>query len=225
MQQYACLHTGTMLAHDRRIFQRLRLARPILGTFDDQSALVLDLGLTGAFVEHYGVTTSRQSCRLKFIWKGQSIEFRGDVARTLVVRVSGNDLVSHTGIRFTEPIGGSESVLQDLIATFVGTVLAAQKANKDGSHLASDHLTLMEIGGARRGRVRGLKRYRLQAGGMWSHESTSDREQPADGFTVAAYEYEEDLEALCRTYEIADDEGRRLIRLVAELSVQTVAPA
>jgi len=213
-----------MLAHDRRIFQRLRLARPILGTLDDQNALVLDLGLTGAFVEHYGVTTPRQSCRLKFSWKGDEIEFVGEVARTLVVRMTGNDLVSHTGIRFTEPVGGSESHLQDLIATFVGNVLAAQKANKDGERIDSGNLTLMEIGGARRGRVRGLKRYRLEPGGTWSHTSTTDPNQPVDGFTVAAYEYEEDLEVLCRAYEIADDEGRRLIRLVAELSVRTVVP-
>jgi hypothetical protein len=213
-----------MLANDRRVFQRLRLARPIIGTLDHQNALVLDLGLTGAFIEHYGVTTPRQSCRLKFIWKGGDIEFLAEVARTLVVRVSGNDIVSHSGLRFVEPAGDSESRLHDLIATFVGTVLAAQKANKDGVPLDADHLTLMEIGGARRIRVRGLKRYRLQTGGTWSHTSTSDPNQPVDGFTVAAYEYEEDLEELCRAYEIADDEGRRLIRLVAELSVRTVAP-
>ena len=53
---------------------------------------------------------------------------------------------------------------------------------------------------------------------------TSDRHQPPDGFTVAAYEYESDLEALCLAYEIADEEGRAMIRLVSELSVNTVSP-
>ena len=214
-----------MHANDRRTFQRLRLAKPILGTLDDQNALILDLGVGGAFVEHYGVTTSRLNCRLQFPWKGQEIIFLGDVVRTLVVRVSGNSVVSHTGIRFTEAVGKSQSHLQDLIATFVGSILAAQKANSDGLRLDGDHLTLMDIGGARRSRVRGLKRYRLQSGDTWSHETTGDPQQPADGFTVAAYEYEEDLETLCRAYEIADEEGRRLIRLVAELSVRTVVPS
>jgi len=213
-----------MHANDRRIFQRLRLARPILGTFDGQNALILDLGFGGAFIEHYGVTTSRLNCRLQFPWKGNEIIFDGEVARTFVVRVSGNSVVSHTGIRFTNAIAESQSHLQDLIATFVGSILAAQKANKDGVRLDEDHLTLMDIGGARRSRVRGLKRYRLQDGETWSHETTSDPQQPADGFTVAAYEYEEDLETLCRAYEIADEEGRRLIRLVAELSVRTTEP-
>ena len=48
---------------------------------------------------------------------------------------------------------------------------------------------------------------------------TDTPQQPTDGFTVAAYEDEEELETLCRTYEQADEEGRSLIRLVAELSV------
>jgi hypothetical protein len=213
-----------MQANDRRIFQRLRLAKPILGTFDQQNALILDLGIGGAFIEHYGVTTPRLPCELLFPWKGQELKFKGIVARTFVVRVSGNDVISHSGIRFTESVADSDLGLQDLIATFVGAILAAQKANKDGIRLDADHLTLMEVGGARRTRVRGLKRYQLEAGGTWSHVVTSDPQQPADGFTVAAYEYEEDLEMLCRAYEIADEEGRRLIRLVAELSVRTVMP-
>lgn len=217
--------TTPMLTNDRRVFQRLRLARPILGNFDGQNALILDLGIGGAFLEHYGVATSRVKCRLQFPWKGQQIIFLGEVTRTFVVRVSGNEVVSHTGVRFSEPIGDSDVALQDLIATFVGAILAAQKANKDGVRLDDDHLTLMDIGGARRSRVRGLKRYRLQEGGTWSHATTTDRQQPPDGFTVAAYEYEEDLEMLCRAYEIADSEGRRLIRLVAELSARTVVTA
>ena len=46
--------------------------------------------------------------------------------------------------------------------------------------------------------------------------------QPLNGFTVAAYEDEQELQALCRAWEVADSEGRRLIRLVAELSARTV---
>lgn len=212
-----------MLTDDRRVFQRLRLARPILGTLDNQNALILDLGVSGAFIEHYGVTTSKRSCRLKIIWQGGDIEYESQVMRTLVIKVSGPDLVSHTGLRFIKPIGDSEERLQDLVATFVGAVLAAQKANRDGVRVDSDHMALMEIGGARRSRVRGFQSYRMQPDGMWIHTTTRDPTQPPDGFTVAAYEYVEDLEVLCRAYEIADEEGRRLIRLVAEMSVQTVA--
>ena len=211
-----------MLANDRRVFQRLRLARPILGILDRQNALILDLGVGGAFIEHYGVSRPRQSCQLKFLWLDNDIEYTCQVARTVVIKVRGPDVVSHTGLRFIEPVGDSEERLRDFVGTFVGSVLAAQKANKAGLRLDSQHMALMEIGGARRARVRGFHCYRMQPDGMWIHRTTSDPIQPPDGFTVAAYEDVEDLEVLCRAYEISDEEGRRLIRLVAEISVQTV---
>src|SRR5438477_1442086 len=42
-----------MVANDRREFQRLRLAKPILGLLNGQNALILDVGISGAFIEHY----------------------------------------------------------------------------------------------------------------------------------------------------------------------------
>jgi hypothetical protein len=214
-----------MHPNDRRIFQRLRLPRPILGTLDGQNTLILDLGVIGAFVEHYGVATPKTRARLQFQWQGEPIEIVCDVARTEVVRRSGANALSHTGLRFVEAIGTSEERLHDLIASFVGEMLAAQKANADGVARHDSDLKLIEMGGARRVRVHGLVRYRLRPDGTWIRSLTSDRHQPADGFTVAAYEYESDLEALCLAYEVADDEGRSMIRLVSELSVNTVDPS
>jgi hypothetical protein len=223
MQQYACLRFRLMLKHDRRIFQRLRLARPILGTLDGQNALILDLGVAGAFVEHYGVTTPNARLRLQFRWHTEDIEFECEVARTQVVRRSTTNALSHTGVRFAQPIGDSEARLHDLMATFVGNLLASQRANANGTGRVDDVLPLSEVGGARRSRVRGLVSYRLRPDGKWRRTSTTDPAQPPDGFTVAAYEYEADLEVLCLAYEKADEEGRRMIRLVSELSVRTVA--
>jgi hypothetical protein len=224
MQQYACLRFQTpMLAHDRRIFQRLRLARPILGLLDEQNALILDLGVAGAFVEHYGVTTPNTRVRFQFRWHTDDIAYLCEAARTQVVRRSGTNVLSHTGVRFIEAVGDSEARLHNLMATFVGSMLAAQKANANGLHEDSVHLPLAEIGGARRKRVRGLVSYRLRPDGTWRRTSTTEPRQPPDGFTVAAYEYETDLEVLCLAYEKADEEGRRMIRLVSELSVRTVA--
>jgi hypothetical protein len=212
----------SMLKHERRIFQRLRLARPILGLLDGQNALILDLGVAGAFVEHYGITARKARLRLQFRWHTEDIEFECEVARTQVVRRSSTNALSHTGVRFVELIGDSEARLHDLMATFVGSLLASQKANADGVGHAGDTLPLTELGGARRARVRGLVSYRLRPNGTWRRAATTDPQQPSDGFTVAAYEYEADLEVLCLAYEKADEEGRRMIRLVSELSVRTV---
>ena len=63
--------------------------------------------------------------------------------------------------------------------------------------------------------------YKLK-GNMWWRTPTSSALQPQNGFTVAAYEDENDLQTLCEAYVSSDDEGRRLIRLVAELSAASV---
>jgi hypothetical protein len=210
-----------MLARDRRGFQRLRLARPILGTLDQQNALILDIGVAGAFVEHDDALTPDSPTRLQFRWRGEDIEFVCEVARTEAARGSDGDRLFHTGLRFVEAVGDSEEQLHDLIATFVGSILASQKANAKGLR-DSAVLSLIDIGGARRARVRGLVSYRLQRDGTWARAAAVDSQQPPDGFTVAAYEEESDLEVLCRAYELGNEESRQLIRLVAELSVRTV---
>ena len=209
------------MAVDRREFQRLRLAKPILALLDGQNALVLDIGVGGAFVEHYGTFSPRQRFRLLFRWKAEDVEFLCEVRRTGVVRGSGDSAVSHTGARFVEAFGESEERLQDMMATFVGHVLAAQKVNASGDATSTSETTLAQLGGARRARARGYLLYRY-ANGKWYREPTNSPQQPTFGFTVAAYEDEEELETLCRAWEIADDEGRRLIRLVAEISARSV---
>ena len=208
-----------MVGNNRRQFERLSLAKPILALLDGQNALILDIGVSGAFVEHYGKTNRGDRFTLLFRWKGMDVEFVAEVAHTVLVRKAGDADVSHTGLRFTQAIGEAEKRLNDMVATFVGKVLAAQKANA-GATQPSDN-ALIELGGARRSRTRGFLMYRFQ-NGAWSRSITDSPEQPSDGFTVAGYEEDEELESLCQTYQVADEEGRRLIKLVAELSARTV---
>jgi hypothetical protein len=39
-----------MLRDDRREFQRLKLSKPILATMGESNALILDIGIAGAFL-------------------------------------------------------------------------------------------------------------------------------------------------------------------------------
>jgi hypothetical protein len=214
-----------MVADDRRKFQRLKLSKPILARMRGQNALILDIGVMGAFLEHYGEASHGERFSIVFRWKGEDVEFECEVARSTIVRNPGGDgesIVSHTGVRFVECDKESTARLQDLMATFVGKILAAQKANASGD--ADDHVgaaILAQIGEARRNRTRGFISYRLKDGSWW-RVPTESPTQPPDGFTVAAYEDDDELETLCRAYEAGDDESRMLIRLVAELSVMSV---
>ena len=207
---------------ERRAFQRMKLSRPILAMLDHRNALILDIGISGALVEHHGELHKGDEVRLSFRWQGEEIEFIGDVVRSVINRggVAGGSPVSHTGIHFLEATGASEQRLQEMMASMVARVLAAQKSNSTGREDDSDSARLLaEIGEARRMRTRGFLRHRLIQGG-WKIDRVEDPAQPKDGFTVGAYEDEEELEALCRTYETADEAARAMIRLVAELSVR-----
>lgn len=207
---------------DRRSFQRLKLAKPILATLAGHSALILDIGMSGAFVEHYGTVAPGNRFELSFKWQGEDVTYKCEVNRTSVIKQPGGpgeSGVSQSGVTFTEAVGDSDERLQEMMATFVGRILAAQRANAEAEEQESAAV-LYQLGQARRTRSRGYMAY-LWDGESWVCRHTQLGEQPRNGFTVAGHEDQEELEMLCRAYEKGDDEARRLIRLVAELSVRS----
>jgi hypothetical protein len=211
-----------MLRDDRREFQRLKLSKPILSTMGQSNALILDIGIAGAFLEHFGTAAPGEEFPLKFRWQGEDVTFLCEVVRSNIVRLPGGDgksVASHTGVRFVDAAGDARTRLQDLITTFVGRILDAQRANAAGVDVESAGATVLaRLGEARRMRSRGFITYHFD-GTAWWRVSGSSSTQPPDGFTVGDFEEGEELETLCRTYEAADEEGRHLIRMVAELSV------
>ncbi|HYC59712.1 MAG TPA: hypothetical protein VEK79_09115 [Thermoanaerobaculia bacterium] len=211
-----------MLRDDRREFQRLKLSKPILATMGSSNALILDIGIAGAFLEHFGTVASGDTFPLTFRWQAEDVTFDCEVARTTVVRLPGGDgksTVSHTGVRFANAHADARAKLQDLITTFVGRILVAQKANAAGENTESAGATILaKLGEARRKRSRGYVTYHFDGTSWWRTQEATAM-QPLDGFTVGDFEDPDEIEELCRTYEAADQEGRHLIRMVAELSV------
>ena len=91
------------------------------------------------------------------------VNFVAEIAHTTIVRKTASALVSHSGVRFVEPHGDAEARLNDMMATFVGKMLAAQKANAGATEIGGAS-SLTDLGGARRSRTRGYVTYRLQDG-------------------------------------------------------------
>lgn len=206
-----------MTGQERREGQRLKLTRPILGSIADRGALILDIGLGGALVEHYGSSERGDELILAFSWEGTPTEFLCEVAHSERVRVaSDGSPVSHTGVRFLAPFGDARSRLEELVATFVARVVAAERANA-GALSGDAGSFLLEIGEARRARTRGFVTFQFADGG-WSRVASRSPLQPQNGFTVPAHEEEEQLAILCDAYVRADENGRDLIRMMAELS-------
>ena len=187
---------------------------------DEQNALILDIGVGGAYVEHHGEPKVGDRLKLVIRWKGADADFICRVARTNVVRRAANGVVSNSALTFVQGTPRAGALLDDLLATLVGKILAAQKSNAAAAEDPDSAIALANVGAARRSRSRGFVSYHL-SDDTWTREFTDSSAQPEDGFTVAAYEDEDELQTLCSAYATADEEGRRLIRMVADLSARS----
>ncbi|HEX8151782.1 MAG TPA: PilZ domain-containing protein [Thermoanaerobaculia bacterium] len=186
------------------MYQRLNVGRPIDGWFGDWAVRLIDVSATGALLEADEPIPDASRALLRFWWRGTEVEITAETARH-------DDL--RCGVRFLE----DSATLRRLIADEATAVLRAQQANADGDRAANvigeETLTAASAISAF-----GFVTYTL-ADGRWKKRPALSRDQPADGFTVAAGESEDQIQLLCQTYEKGDGEARRLTRLLAELSV------
>jgi hypothetical protein len=194
---------------ERREFQRLRLDSPVAALFGTVPATLVEIGILGARIEHESALESPHA-NLRFEHDGRSIEMRCEAVRT-----SGSEGRYVTGMRFLSATGESGDHLRSMLAQLVARVLE-QKYDSSATRLK----ILRSIDGDRtvRGTDAHFLSYRYE-GGAWRRRRVFLPEQPVIGFTVARGEDADEMQRLCAVYEASDDEGRRLIRLFAELSV------
>ena len=103
----------------------------------------------------------------------------------------------------------------EVVAVEPGEGMAAQFRR---THPGSVEVEMVDGDNTVRGSDAGFLCYRFENGG-WIRRRVFLPEQPSVGFTVARTEDNSEMQRLCRVFEASDDEGRRLIRLFAELSV------
>lgn len=194
---------------ERREFQRLHLTRPADGWFGDYAVRILDVSAGGALIEHEEEIPNGARALLRFYWRGTAVEIMAETVR-------GDD--DHSGLTFVE----TSELLMDLIAYSAREVLLAQEANAKGlreENVISGDETLTAASAGARGMMKGFTVWTFSDSGEWKKTSSLIADQPEDGFTVAAGESTEQVLMLKRSYETSDEEGRRMIRLLAELSV------
>jgi hypothetical protein len=192
---------------ERREFQRLRLESTMAATFAGQDVTIVEIGILGARIEHVSPLETQRG-ELLFVFGGGTIRMRCEVART-------SDRVS--GLRFLAAVGDSGDLLRDMLAQLVVHAI-------EGRHDSSaTRLRIRSVDGDKT--VRGVDAHFLTyqwENGAWKRRHVFLPEQPKIGFTVARGEDAEEMQRLCEVFEASDDEGRRLIRLFAELSVSGV---
>jgi hypothetical protein len=198
---------------ERREFQRLHLTTPLSGTFGGVPVTLVEAGVLGARLQHTGELPDHEE--LSFSYAGEEIRIRCDVIRTFEAdsfRYPGGGSIS--GVRFRSAVGSSGDHLREMLAELV------TRAIEERHDSSATKIRIRSVDGDRtvRGSDANFISYRFE-NGTWRKRHVFLPEQPAAGFTVARGEDAEEMHRLCEVFEVSDEEGRRLIRLFAELSI------
>ncbi|HMC22789.1 MAG TPA: hypothetical protein VKL19_13135 [Thermoanaerobaculia bacterium] len=194
---------------ERREFQRLTLNPHIAGTLGKIPVSILEIGVLGARVQHSDALDSEYP-ELHFSHDGNELAIKCEVIRTSGVKQS--------GLRFLAAIGESGDRLRDMLG-----VMVSKEIDRRRTSPGSDPLPSHTVDGDKtvRGADAGFLAFRFE-NGRWNKRAVFLPEQPSTGFTVSRSSDSGEIQRLCRVYEASDEEGRRLIRLFAELSVSDV---
>lgn len=198
-----------MSGEERREFQRIRIDPPLQATFAMVPASLVEAGVLGARVVHSALF-SEKLAYLRFSWAGSQMTLRCGVVRTM----PNEDNESFTsGLRLLAAVGDSGDRLRKMLADLVTRELESRRS--------TPMLPISgQIDGDRtiRGADAGYLSLRLE-NNEWQRRRIFLPEQPPMGFTVARNVDVEEVQRLCQLYQTSDEEGRRLIRAFAELSV------
>jgi hypothetical protein len=197
-----------LVGEERREFQRLRLHAPVAGTLGTVPVSIVEIGVLGARVQHSDAFPE-QFADLHFSHGDVDIGMKCEIVRT-----SGSPPFE-SGIRFLAAIDESGDTLRSMLAALVTHEFEFRRQMPQSMPASAG-----AVDGDRtvRGSDAAFLCYRLE-NDKWHKRRVFLPEQPSSGFTVARTEDTAEMQRLCRVYEGSDEEGRRLIRLFAELSV------
>ncbi len=201
-----------LVGEERREFQRLRLDPPLPGTLGKTAVSILEVGVLGARVQH---TEPLDQAYAELHFSSGSAEMG---MRCEIIRTFKSEGGLESGVRFLAAIDDSGDKLRAMLARLVTHEFEVRRKMPANSMPPPS-----SVDGDKtvRGADAGFLCYRLEDG-IWRKRRVFLPEQPATGFTVARSEDNAEMQRLCRVYEASDEEGRRLIRLFAELSVSDV---
>ena len=175
---------------------------------------LLDLSLNGARIVSDARFSPGSDHELTFDWKEHSARVSCKVVRCTLysfAKAPGEKSLYQSGLRFKETIDDSDRTLREIIGTYVIRALEEQKANARGLPPLGQYAYIVGKG----------DRYRRceLVDGKWRRTDTTRSEQPLNGFTISADVAPYYVDLLCQTYQLTDEEGKKLTQTLAQLSI------
>lgn len=198
------------------------LIEAIAGRLDGESVTILAIDEEGAVVEHsIAKLTSPPEHRLQFAWEGEELDLKCSVAPESefqeMLSDSRQELTWHVKVAFS-----ADADLTALVRareSWRRKLDSRQEENLMGASVSAS-AAMLSVGQAFREHKQGYIAFVFR-GGKWTSRESRSPEQPWEGFTVAAFETDQQIELLKLAYEEADREGRDLIRRFAAASLVT----
>jgi hypothetical protein len=200
---------------ERRRFGRIDLEEPLQGMIGDVPVSVVEVSIVGLRVMHEVRFPAGEDSEARVSWQKREMHFACHIVRSTLFKLAktaADSSIFQSGVRLDEAFGDSDKVLRELIAQRVMRAIQEQKQNAYG--IPSLGPFTYQVGKGDRYRRCDL------TGGKWRKFDTTRPEQPVEGFTVSADLDPVQIEVLCQTYEALGPEGRRLTKMLAELSIR-----
>jgi hypothetical protein len=191
----------------KREFERIHLEHALPARLSGNPVSVLDLAVGGARLIGSVSVTPASIHELSLDWEGKTIRAKCSITRCVMRALDAYEI----GVRILETSPESDRMMHHLIATYVLQAIDEQRANWEGKPPIGPYVYI-------EGKSDRYKRCEL-VNGEWQVQPTRRPEQPTTGFTVSVEVPPHLLNMLRETYEMTDDEGRRLLRILAELSI------
>ena len=201
-------------AVERRRYGRIKLDLPLTARFGETRVKALEVAVSGFLVAHEGRLAPGETRRLTLDWQGSLIDLGCTIVRSTLWRLAktlGEQSIYHSGLRIVQSSRESFDALRMLIAERIVRALDEQKANARGIPPLAAYMY-------QPGKGELYRRCEL-VNGVWRKTETIRLDQPLNGFTVSAEVDPQHVAMLCETWERTTQEGRRLTRLLAELSI------
>lgn len=193
----------------------MTLVRPLVARVGTARVFVLEASLNGLSIAHQGnIPPEGSTCVIIFEWDSIPITMECQITRNTLQKLARNDQeksVYHASMEIIRASDEAMKTLRDMITSLVARALDEQKANARG-------IPAVAAQTFQTGKGNQFLRYEL-LNGTWRRTETTRPDQPMHGFTISAEEAQEHIDMLCETYVSSDAASRKLIKLMAELSI------